>query len=629
MLSTAETTSLRGRIPLADNWQQKPEYKTDVEQANRQVGVVNALSSLQNGFRGTPIGAVLSIGRTDFENHKLNAMLDLVQQANPERLETASKALWDARTAIHDAATDLETNLKGVDWEGDGAEQFRSWTKGLIDWTKGLATFADVAATEISAAATGLASVRSSMPAERDPRPAGEQKLPTELPKAKQVDGDPDYATALKVEKNRQEAINQMNRLASFYSVSASALGTALESDPKPYTPIPDLGVPRPTGREAGVSPDRPTSSTPSSLVEGVARSHGSTAGSHAEPVTSSTSGTGGHVPPLKEVHEPSAPSGHEVGTQINTTTTLPPQAPTTPPNSPAPTLPTNSGGGPVPPLPTGPMAPPIAPTTGRAPGYGPTGRVPNSAQGRTGPSATGSGRVPQGPTGQPGRSVAGGRVPQGPIGQPGRPVAGGRVPQGPMGQPARAMGRATPAGQPGARGPVQPGPSPMGRPVTGGTPRTTNAPGGRTGVTGPTGPARNGVVGGRPVTGRNSAGTANPRVPRGMVVGAEEPASSTSTPTKGALGQRGVVGSPTAKVEPGARQAVLRSASNPEGVIGAPRTITGSGNGSEAGAKGLGRGTVGGRQDAGVRTGSTGGSAETDQHRLSRQRRDVPQKSD
>ncbi|MET8565794.1 hypothetical protein ABZV75_36520 [Streptomyces flaveolus] len=606
---------------MADNWQQKPEYKADVEQANRQVGFVNTLSRLQNGFRGTPIGAALSAGKTDFENHKLNAMLDLVHHANPEHLETASKVLWDARTAIHDAATDLETHLKGVDWEGEGAERFRSWTDGLIAWTKGLATFADVAATEISTAATGLASVRSSMPAERDPRPADEQKRPTDLPKSKQVDSDPDYATAVKVEKNRQEAINQMNRLASFYSVSATALGVALETDPKPYTPIPDVGVPKPTWR----SEDRvPHGAAPGNSVtarESVGRSHGSAAEAHAGTATSNGTGVGGHVPPLKEVHEPSAPSGHEVGTEINTTTTLPPQAPATPPSSPAPTLPTTSGGGQTPPLLTGPMAPPVTPTTSRTPGYGPSGRLPISAQGRTGPSGAGSGRVPQGPTGQSGRPVTGGRVPQGPIGQAARPGAGGRAPQGPMGQSARAMGRATPAGQPGARGPVQSGRSPVGRPVTGGTPRTTNTPGGRTGATGPTGPTRNGVVGGKPVTGRSSAGTSNPnlRVPRGMVVGAEEPVSS--TPTKGILGQRGVVGAPTAKAEPGAGQAVLRSASNPEGVIGAPRNTAGSPlNGSGGGSKGLGRGAVGGRP---------GQAAETQQQRPSQQRRDVPQKSD
>ncbi|MEU2061325.1 hypothetical protein [Streptomyces sp. NPDC013455] len=615
---------------MSDDWKQKAPYKADVEQANAQVGVVNAVSALQRMFRGTPMGSAMSLGRTDFENHDLNDMIDLVRDANPEHLEAASKALWDARTAIHDAAKDLETHLADVDWEGEGATAFQSWTKGLIGWSQGLATFADVAATEISAAATGLASVRSAMPP-RDTRPADEQKRPEKLPKAKQVDGDPDYAAALAVEKNRQEAINQMNRLASFYSVSASTLGTQLEAEPKPFEPIPDVGVPRPSGREKNWVQGGSGAAAAAALRDGVAVDHSGVTEGHHGTASVPGSGNGGAVPPLREVHEPSAPpGGGSVGTEINTTTTLPPQAPTTPPSSPAPTLPTTGGSGQVPPFVPGPVTPPVTPATGRTPGYGPAGRSPYSPQGRTGPSGTGGGRVPQGPVGQPGRAVAGGRVPQGPVGQPGRAIAGGRVPQGPlgqgpMGQAARATGRSAPAGQPGVRGTGQPGPAPIGRSVTGGTPRPTNAPGGQRGTTGPTGPvgaARNGVVGGKPITGRPSPEAAGPRVPRGMVVGADEPVSS--TPSKGAVGQRGVVGAPTAKVEPGAGQGMLRSAGNPEGVIGAPRNTAGSSlKGSDG--TGLGRGAVGGRQGPA----GTGGPAGNEQHRSPQQRRDVPQKSD
>ncbi|MFJ7151855.1 hypothetical protein ACIQVT_27320 [Streptomyces sp. NPDC100445] len=604
---------------MSDNWQQKPEYKNDVQQANEQVGAVNTLSRFQNAFKGTPIGAALSFGRTDFEDHDLNAMIDLVHHSNPEHLETASKVLWDARTAIHEAATDLETHLRGVDWQGEGADSFHTWTSGLIDWTKGLATLADAAATEISAAATGLASVRKAMPP-RDTRPASEQKRPMQLPKAKQVDGNADYAAALAVEKNRQEAINQVNRLASFYSVSASALGMAMASDPKPYRPIPDVGVPQPTmRRDRGFGGSGSTSSSPTTVRRSLAASHESPAEGHHATVTGHGTPTvtetraDGHLPPLKDVPEPSAPSGPDVGTEINTTTTLPPQTPAAPPGSPAPTLPTATGGGGQVPLPPGPMGPPVAPTSGRTPGYGPTSRFPVSAQGRTGSSGT-----------------AGGRVPQTPAGQTGRAGAGGRTPQGPMGQAARAAaGRATPAGQPGARGVAQSGRAPMGRGVTGGTPRPANTSGGRAATAGPTGAARNGVVGGKPVQGRTSGGTANPRVPRGMVVGAEEPVANKSS--KGALGRRGVVGTPKAEAEPGAKQAVLRSAGNPEGAIGAPRNTTGSPlKGGETGAKGLGRGAVGGRQKgSGGTPGRAGEPAEKDEHRSSRQRRDEPQTSD
>ncbi|MEU1401341.1 hypothetical protein ABZ471_03065 [Streptomyces sp. NPDC005728] len=607
---------------MSDDWKQKPEYKSAAQGVDKEVDQqVTPITTAQNVLAHMPFFGggvrVNLVGSTNFEDHDLNDMIDLVEHANPEHLELTSKSLFDAGKSIRKAATDLEQHLK-VDWEGKGAESFHDYTQQLIKYTHGLAGYADEAGTHISVAATGLASARISMPP-RDTRPAAEQKLPTQLPKAKQVDGNPDYAAALKVEKNRQEAINQMNRLASYYKVAATDLGK--QKEPEPVKPITDVGVPR---QWADDQKQRYGSGSPSAAPTATPR--GDLGEGHAGTATSTGTVVHGHVvPPVKEVHEPSTPTGHDVGTEINTTTTLPPQAPATPPTSQVPTLPTTGGGGgQMPPLPPGPMAPPVTPTSGRTPGYGPAGRPPVTAQGRTGPSSTGSGRVPQGPTGQPGRTVAGGRVPQGPVGQAGRSVPGGRAPQGPMGQAARAMGRTAPTGQPGARGPVQAGRSPMGRPVTGGIPKATNTPGGRTGTTGPIGPARNGVVGGKPVTGRTSGGPTNPRVPHGMVVGAEEPASS--TPQKGAIGQRGVVGAPTAKAEPGAGQAVLRSASNPEGAIGAPR---GSVKGSESSGAGIGRGALGGRQGSGGEAGRTGGTADKEQRHPSQQRRDVPKTSD
>ncbi|MFF9771039.1 hypothetical protein ACF1GT_31440 [Streptomyces sp. NPDC014636] len=609
---------------MSDDWKQKPEYKSAAEEIDKEVGQqVAPLTTAQNMLAHMPFFGggvrVNLVGSTNFEDHNLNDMIDLVEHANPEHLELTSKSLFDAGKAIRKAAKDLEQHLK-VDWEGQGAESFHGWTQQLIGYTNGLAGYADQAGTHISVAATGLASARVSMPP-RDTRPAHEQKLPTELPKAKQVDGNPDYAAAVKAEKHRQEAINQMNRLASYYKVAATDLSK--QEEPKPLAPITDVGVPvyredEEKRRYGAGTASASASASPTPTVE--VQSH--PAGGHTSTAAEHSTAAQGHVPPVREVHEPSLPPGHDVGTEINTTTTLPPQTPATPPNSPPPTLPTTSGGGgQMPPLPPGPMAPPITPTSGRTPGYGPAGRPPVTAQGRTG---TSGGRVPQGPGGQTGRTVSSGRVPQGPMSQTGRSAPGGRAPQSPMGQAARAMGRTAPTGQPGARGPVQSGRSPMGRPVTGGTPRTTNTPGGRTGTTGPTGQVRNGVVGGKPITSRTPGGTVNPRVPRGMVVGAEEPAPS--TPQKGTIGQRGVVGAPTAKAEPGPGQAALRSANNPEGVIGASRN---SAKDRESSGAGLGRGAVGGRQTPGTETGRTGGAVEKEQRQPSQKRRDVPQTSD
>ncbi|MFD8806713.1 hypothetical protein [Streptomyces sp. NPDC059597] len=550
---------------MSDNWRQQPQYKADVEQADVQVGVVEVLHAVDNIFKGTPMGSPLSIGRTDFENHDLNDMIDLVEHAKPEHLEQASKTLWDARTAIHDAATDLQSNLGQVDWEGEGADAFHKWTKDLINWTKDLATYADVAATQIDAAATGLASVRKSMPP-RDTRPSADQKRPHDLPKAKQVDTNPDYTAALKVEKNRQEAINQMNRLASFYSVSATTLKAAPE--PAPLRGMPDVGVPKPRGRvDDWRAPNGSREVAPAEVRRSLTEGHGEVAAPHG---TAAATDALAH----KTVHEPSAPSTHDIGTEINTVGTLPASAPSVPTAHAAPTLPTAGNGGQFPASFPGPgTPPPIMPVTGRSTSFGggPVNRLPLSGQGRTGSTGIGNGRGAQGPTAQAGRSSI-----------------GGRAPQGPLGQAARAAGRTAPAGQSPLRGAAQPGQSPMGRGVTGGTPRAS-APTGRSGVTNPAGPVRNGVVGGKPMAGRTPGTTAGPRVPRGMVVGAGESASSTQP--RGQLGGRGVIGSPTAKTDPAAGQAALRSANNSNSVVGA---LGAKADTSKDSRKGLGRGAVG-----------------------------------
>ncbi|MYW16804.1 hypothetical protein GT039_14680 [Streptomyces sp. SID2955] len=600
---------------MSDDWKQNPEYKAAAQGVDKEVGQqVAPITNVQNALAHLPVPffnggvRVNIVGSTNFEEHDLNEMIDLVEQAHPEHLELTSKSLFDAGKAIRKAAKDLEQHFE-VDWEGEGAEHFHGWTQQLIEYTHGLAGYADQAGTHISVAAMGLADAQVAMPP-RDTRPVHEQKRPTELPKAKQVDGDPDYAAAVKAEKHRQEAINQMNRLASYYKVAATDLSK--QEEPKPLPPITNVGVPKASfddeQQRYGSGSSSPATEVRGDAVRGHAAAATWDGKDHGQVPT-----TNGHVPPLQEVHEPHAPSGHDVGTEINTTTTLPTPTPTTPTNAPAPTVPTTSGGGQLPVPPTGPMGPPITPTSGRTPGYGPMGRPPVTAQGRT--AGAGGGRGPQGPAGQAGRSGSSGRVPQAPMNQSARSVPGGRPSQGPMGQAARAMGRANPTGQPGARGPMQSGRAPMGRAVTGGTPRATGTPGGRPGTTGPVGQTRNGVVGGKPVTGRTSGGTANPRVPRGTVVGAEEPAAS--APRKGTIGQRGVVGAPAAKPEPGSAQEALRSASNSKGVVGATRN---SAKGSEPGTAGLGRGAVGGRD---------GGNADKEQRNSSQKRRDTPQTSD
>jgi uncharacterized protein YukE len=586
-----------------------PKELTDQQRVDLQVGQVDALagvSELMHDAFGAKRVRLLTNGRvTDFEDHRLNAMIDLVHQSNPADLEHAGETLAKASKAINEAAVELRGHLKhaGEDWQGDAGTAFQKWGEGLATHTESLATYADGAGVQVTAAATGLASVRTSLPP-RDTRPVLDQKKPGQLPVLQQFEGNKQYTEAVQVEKDRQEAINQMNRLASFYSVSGSELAKLEKAAPEPYRAMPYVGVQEPVDPGQGGS--------------------GSTGNSNSESVHRAVvrESGGGHVGVPSDVSGDNLPTEHHpantnldahrstVGTEINSVGTLPPETVKPTPATPTPSVtgPSGPSGVVLPPTGTGTVPPAFGGSVGRAAGLG--GRTPGSAQGRV--------TTPEGTT------------------------AGGRTGRGPAGP----VGRASAVGQQGARGPASAtGRSPMGRGVTGGVPRsggttgsrTGGVPGGRVGGvpgqpsprTGPgaTGAARTGgVVGGRPTSeaGPNATGA---RVPRGTVIGGE--GASGARPNGERPGQRGVIGANKSAPGTGQGQSQRRSSGNADGVVGAPASRGGvKGNGAASGGSGQVPGSTEERglgRAAGRRTQRQQQSAEN----MKRSRDDAPSATD
>ncbi|PIB07128.1 MULTISPECIES: hypothetical protein [Streptomyces] len=528
-------------------------HKADQEDVAAQVSVTDALTAVSNLFDGTFLGGgSLRRGRSDFESFELNSMLDLVHQTKPEDLESAGKALWDARDAIKAAADELSGHIDRVEWVGESGDAFRKWGKTLVTNTHKLSTFAEVAGDQITAAGTGLASVISALPP-RDTRT--DPKSVADIPESKRVESNDEYAAALKTEKHRQEAINQMNRLSSFYAVSRDTLAA---QEPPTFESMPDVGVPKPdystgpgtdTGRAAG---DGQHGGVLSAVSESGATSHHST-----------DSRSGDTTPPRKDVDGSITYPDRNVGTEIDSVETLSPQTATPPttgtPPSTQGTLGPGTGGGSTPPYANGAVNPVKAGPAGRTSGFSGGSRTPLQAQGRSGTQ--------------------------------------GGTSQAPMGRgPMSPMGRAAATGQGGARGgPTTVGRAPLGRGVIGGTPRLSGPAGGRTAGLGATGAGRgNGVVGGRPTTGP-SAGATGPKVQRGTVVGGE--AASGSRAAGGTIGQRGVIGAPNSTSGAGGTgQLSRRSVGNSDGVVGAPKgRVSGTrNNGLTPGGTGLVRGPGG-----------------------------------
>ncbi|MBM7441742.1 hypothetical protein [Streptomyces sp. HB132] len=526
------------------------QQKQDQAMVRIQLGQTDISRAVRESLGGLIPGGGGSSGRTSFEGHQINSMIDLIENSRPEQLEEAGQALWKARDAIKEAAGELRDFIKGVDWEGESGTAFRDWGEGLAAHADKLGDFADVAGTQITVAGTGLASVRNSLPP-RDTRQV--RKSPDEIELPKRTEGNAEYAAAVKVEKDRQEAINQASRLASYYAVSEERLAA---QEPPRFEKKLDVAMPRPQAYDA------PSGTEGASEGSGAAGRGGS--GNVAGPAVAASQE---HVAKSRDDETPAAVAAvPERGTSTEINSVAAPPSPVTAPNTPSPaptTAPAPSGGPTAPPMATGFVNPVKSSSRGPQPAAGASKTV-----------------------GQPGNSGA--RTGSG-------PVANGRA-GSPVGRPAPMGGGSTPgnAARPGG-GPQSPTAGRAG--ITGGRPMASG-PAGTSGTTGPRAGRANGIVGGtpqRPVPGAGTSAGAR-GVPRGPVIGAGG-AARTSGPA-GTVGQRGVVGSGGTA---GASRPGGRGTPSTKGVVGTPRGAVGSGAGAKgftAGGAGLVRGPAG-RKDS------------------------------
>ncbi len=441
-------------------------------------------------------------GETDFESRDLEVMQAMVDDANPSELETASTDLWTAAGKIKEIGEEIKKRVDKVGWKGEFGETFHGWGHRLGDDIIVLSEYTENAGKNIGAAGEGLSQVKTAMP--KPDYTYAYAPRPETFPAPEKVETNPTYAAALKKEKDRGEAIQQMNRLASYYRVTRENMGSAPE--PK-FGTAPDMGFPVPPMMEA---PNPPGGTTVAD-----ARSHTPSPGGGA--VQSGVPGAPGSNAPA--VSQDDVVHSSPVGTDLNSVA-----PPTVTPVDRGPAVvntPVNNGPSHGPNL-AGPGYPGPSNRSGysktQGSGYGqsktpgPINGVPRSV---SGPGGTSTGRS-TGPTTPPAGRHTGivGGTPQSSGSQSGTPriprgtVVGGE--HGPMGRPPTGMGGgAGPTGagtgspSPGRRLASTPGgvvgnprsaplPGAAARPFTpGGTGLATNGSAGRpTGMAPRTGPA-------------------------------------------------------------------------------------------------------------------------------------------
>ncbi|WP_269853458.1 hypothetical protein [Streptomyces sp. RPT161] len=174
--------------------------------------------------------------KTDFESKSFEDMHAMVANAMPSELTSTGHALLAAQKQVESIANDLKTYGQGVEWDGQGADSFHQWIGQLSQQSLTLANYTGTAGDHILAAGQALSEVTGTM-----------YSLSKGGGKASESD--------------RQEAINQMNKLASYYVTSTETISQQEEPifQPMPVSmaqPSRDGGF-RPYG-----SPDETTSGT-------------------------------------------------------------------------------------------------------------------------------------------------------------------------------------------------------------------------------------------------------------------------------------------------------------------------------------------------------------------------------
>ncbi|TVZ75921.1 translation initiation factor IF-2 [Streptomyces sp. BK340] len=500
-------------------------------------------------------------GGTSFEDMSHEQMLAWLDQADPGTVQAAADRLTAAAKEIRKIAEELKIRPQWVEWKGEGAHAFRTWSGDLANSTLRLGDFSEGAGKWLNEASGAIAQAQASIP--RDTKGAT-----ADMDAANAAHNDPDAAAvsakaksepaalAAHKERVRLEAAAQMRKLGQTYEWSATQMNR-LER-PK-FPPPPASIVPRDVdgrstdlARPSAASSGRPSGGGAGAAAIGVTHGHAVTSGqAEARPSTSAVS-------PHRLDHPSSRPPASEPATHVgidsagvlpevhHPSTDSPTGAPATPrPNTEAPPL---SNGTPPPPI-------------------GVPARMPS---------------VPGGL----GREAVGGRMPAQPEQGAGRPVPG-RGPMGPGAAPglnlpspeATPSGRAVPGQDltPGRGASTSPG-------VTGGRPAATSATGRRAGRW-PGGT----VVGGEPSASRSSTGGGPTAAPREQERNPSSSAAgrSMTTPRNGITGGRLLQAGRT-PARPGAP---IPSAPMREGISGGMPSQAGT----QRGARGAAAGPTGG----------------------------------
>ncbi|MEU8703888.1 hypothetical protein [Streptomyces sp. NPDC048565] len=444
---------------------------------------------------------------TPFDSMSHEEMLAWLDAANSGAIQGASDRLVSAAEEIRKIAEEIKVRPQTVEWKGEGADAFRTWSADLANATLRLGDYSEGASKWLAQASDSLASAQVAIPRTHSGAQAN-------LDAARAARNDPDAssvaqkaAETLLAEKeaNRQEAAAQMRKLAQSYALSASQLD-ALE---KPAFPPPPGEIVPERAVGYGGSETYGGSTGGRETIE----SEGAIRGVTTHSVSSQATGPGSQGTPDSSAVRVPPDLGTPVSMEVNSTATLPQSSSMPSVQQPGPPVTGRPDSG----LPSGLPVPPALGTSRSVPGTFSSAK--NAGLGVRPPSLPGQGVPGSGSASRVPRDagISGGRPVAQPTGRglPGGTVVGGEGTQGrsPMGHGGMGAGGAARSGAMGGRPPAGGNSG-----VVGGRPRQAGRSGERPFTPGGTGLVRgneNGRAAGQVAGGLRAPSSRRPGDPR------------------------------------------------------------------------------------------------------------------
>ncbi|MFB0629203.1 WXG100 family type VII secretion target [Streptomyces sp. AB3(2024)] len=297
---------------------------------------------------------------TDFEAYSHEQLLAMIASLDSATVVARATQLQGAAVAIKDIGESLRKH-QVTGWEGEAADSFQEWVTWAGNATLRLADYSEEGSKWMTQAAQTMLEVKTNTP-------KYDTSAAADLAAAHKFHNDPDAqqlgrTAHSKLNGDRQEAIQQLTKLAQSYDLSATQMNKAeiptFPPPPKVFEPIRvsagDTDLDRARGGSIGGSVSGSASYVPPTPGSG-ASSNVQSSGTHQLPPDSNLPTQPHPTPSPSQII-----SGRDVGVDLDHVATLPDRtAPpaTGGPGGPSPVGPSIPSGGPL-------LPPPLPPVPG------------------------------------------------------------------------------------------------------------------------------------------------------------------------------------------------------------------------------------------------------------------------